>query len=193
MNKCGTRRVTTEHPAAPACRVSAARSVRVGLAALALAAGATCAATSAQAADLCNNTNGGGVLNGPNSHRTPCTLTQPAHITQLITYHWNNGNGATPGTIMLFDPSTGVQYGPFAATGSSGQGGAPNVNWVANVNLTVPAGAYQVIDSDPPTWSWNSASGNYGFAKVEGDYTGSSSATSRGGAALGGPPPPPPP
>lgn len=128
-------------------------------------------AGAAQAGDLCNNTNGAGVMNNPASHRTPCNITQTSHITQLITYHWNNGRGARPGTILLFNPSTGQQFGPFPAIGTSGQGGAPNVNWIANVNITVPAGAYQVIDSDPSTWSWNAASGGNGFARVEGDHT----------------------
>ncbi|MDE2134184.1 MAG: hypothetical protein KGM97_08395 [Alphaproteobacteria bacterium] len=149
-----------------AARMAGRAAVAVGLAA--------CAAlfvASAHAADLCNNTNTGGVLNNPSSHRTPCNLGQPAHITQLVTYHWNNGMGARPGTILLFSPNTGNQWGPFPASGSSGQGGKANVNWTANVNISVPAGLYQVIDSDPSTWSWNSTSGGYGFAIVSGNYT----------------------
>ncbi len=126
-------------------------------------------ATPAYAVDLCNNTNGNAVQNNPASHRTPCHLSAPAHITQLVTYHWNNGQGAKPGTIMFFQPSTGIQFGPFAATGSPGQGGAPNVNWVADVNIVVPPGDYQVIDSEFATWSWNAGSQNNGFAIVRGD------------------------
>jgi hypothetical protein len=129
-------------------------------------------AGSAAAADLCSNMNTAGVLNNPPSHRTPCALKSAAHITQLITYHWNGGKGAKPGTILLFNPNTGMQYGPYPASGSSGQGGAPNVNWTANVNLNLPAGSYQIIDSDFATWSWNQGSGGDGFAKAEGDYTG---------------------
>jgi hypothetical protein len=140
-----------------------AGALALGLAAL--------AAGAAFAGDLCNNTNGNGVLNNPQNHRTPCVISKAANITQLITYHWNNGQGAKPGTILLFNPNTGQQWGPFTASGSSGQGSAPNVNWTANVNLNVPAGSYQIIDSDPATWSWNPASGGYGFAKAEGAFT----------------------
>ena len=55
--------------------------------------------------------------------------------------------------------------------GSSGQGGAKNVNWTA----TVPAGQTVVIngrlsciDSDQGSWSTNPASGGKGFCDVEG-------------------------
>jgi hypothetical protein len=137
-------------------------------AAAALAALTALAAEAAHAGDLCNTTNALAVASNPASHRTPCNLSGPAAVTQLITYHWNNGRGAAPGTISLINASTGQTYGPFRATGSSGQGGAPNVNWTANVNLSLPAGQYQVVDSDPATWSWNGASGGYGFARVEG-------------------------
>src|SRR5579863_8264499 len=160
---------------------SGARALaKAGAAALGLALGAGLLGASAQAADLCNNTNGGGVVNHPSNAQAPCVLGQSAQITQLITYHWNNGQGARPGTLALVNLATGQQYGPFAAGGSSGQGGAANVNWIANVNFTVPAGRYAVVDSDPNTWSWNQASGGYGFIRVEGAYVAS-------------PPPPPPP
>lgn len=119
---------------------------------------------------LCDNTNTLSVDNGPPSRTSPCVLRQGAHITQLVTYHWNHGRGATPGTIMFLNPMTGEQHGPFAATGSAGQAGAANVNWTANVNLVVPAGGWQVIDSDADTWSWNDESGNHGFVVVFGDW-----------------------
>ena len=143
---------------------------RIGLAA-GIAALSALAVQTAHAGDLCNTTNTLGVVSNPASHRTPCNLLGPATVTQLITYHWNNGRGANPGAISLVNASTGQTYGPFRATGSSGQAGAPNVNWTANVNLSLPAGQYQVVDSDPATWSWNGASGGYGFARVEGTMT----------------------
>jgi hypothetical protein len=139
----------------------------------------------ASAADLCNNTNTAAVVNAPHAPYTHCVLTGPAHLTGLYTYHWNGGHGAKPGAIMLESASTGFHYGPFAAAGSSGAGGAPNVNWTASLSLDVPAGTYLVMDSDVPTWSWNGASGGFGFIKVEGTYTGAAGAT-------GGPLPPPP-
>jgi len=156
--------------------------LRGAAAAVGLAVCAGMLAAGAQAADLCNNTNTQAVRNNPSSHRTPCSLTRPAHITELVTYHWNNRLGAKPGTIMLFNPATGVQYGPFNAVGSPGQGGAPDVNWTSNVDIVVPAGNYQVIDSNFATWSWNSASKNFGFAIVRGDYAGGPSSGGGGSA-----------
>ncbi|HLX22347.1 MAG TPA: hypothetical protein VKR38_03285 [Usitatibacter sp.] len=121
---------------------------------------------SATADDLFNNTNTGGVLNGG---APPTFLNgQNVHVGQIETYHWNNGRGANPGTISIKSLG-GQSYGPFKATGSSGQGGAPNVNWVANVNLTLPIGTYQVIDSDPATWSQNAATHGLGFAILRGE------------------------
>jgi hypothetical protein len=120
----------------------------------------------AQVRDLYNNTNIDGVNNGP-ARGPQFALNAPARITQIVTYHWNFGRGARPGTVALRS-SNGQIFGPFAAIGTSGQGGAPNVNWVANINVTIPAGSYTVLDSDPNTWSSNSRSGFQGFAIVRG-------------------------
>ena len=122
---------------------------------------------SAQTRDLFNDTNIYGVLNGP-YYPTQFTLSSPATITQLITYHWYFGRGATPGNIRLVNNQSGQAFGPFAAVGTSGQGGAPNVNWIATVNVPVPAGTYTVLDSSPSTWSHNAQSGYRGFAIVRG-------------------------
>ncbi|MFI4974867.1 MAG: hypothetical protein ACHP84_10045, partial [Caulobacterales bacterium] len=116
---------------------------------------------------LCDNTNTLAVLNGPPVNRTPCTLSQEAHITLLYTYHWNNGAGSMPSwprTILLRNKGSSNDYGPYAVTGSAR-------DWTANVNIYVPAGSYEVIDSDPRTWSYNGASNNYGFVRVDGAYT----------------------
>jgi hypothetical protein len=122
----------------------------------------------AASGDLFNNYNIYGVANGPPT-QTTFTLTSTAQITELDTYHWNNGQGATPGSIELY--GHGQVYGPFATVGSSGQGGAPNVNWSANVNLTLPGGTYTVYDSSPSTWSYNSPSQDMGFTIVRGTLT----------------------
>ena len=136
----------------------------------------TAGVSAAQAADLCNNTNTGGVLNGPPGVAT-CNLTAASHITQIVTYHWNNGRGSPGGTITL--RNSAQQNFTFPVQTSSGQNNAPNVNWVANVNLNLPAGQYMVLDSDPATRSWNpQVSGQAGFTIIRGDYT--------------APPPPPP-
>jgi hypothetical protein len=145
---------------------------------LALAGTAAFISLPAAAVDLFNNTNTGGVQNGA-SVPTWINAT-PVHVGQLETYHWNNGRGATPGSITIKSLG-GQSYGPFKATGSAGQGGAPNVNWVANVDVTLPLGTYQIIDSDPTTWSQNAQTRGIGFAIVRGDRV-----------AAGTPVPPPP-
>ena len=139
------------------------------IARLLAAAGATLFLTSAAgAADLFNNTNTGGVGNRPTA-QTIFLTPGSVHITQLVTYHWNNGKGAKPGTIALKSLS-GPVYGPYPAKGSSGQNNAPNVNWTADVNITVPIGTYEVVDSDPATWSQNAQSRGAGFAIIRGDH-----------------------
>lgn len=87
-------------------------------------------------------------------------------ITKIQTYHWNDavGNGST-GTISL-KAADGKVYGPWDTVGLDGQGGVPNAYWAATPNVTVPAGNYTVIDSDPSTWSQNADSGGVGFAIV---------------------------
>ncbi len=118
------------------------------------------------AMDLFNNSNSAGVANHP-TNPTLFTLHAPASISELVSYHWNNGRGARPGTIGLRS-QTGQAFGPFAARGVAGQGGAPNVNWVATPNATLPAGTYTVLDSDPGTWSHNPQSFSRGFVIVRG-------------------------
>ena len=120
----------------------------------------------AQSADLFNNTNGDGVTNGPRGN-PQFTLSSTTRITQLVTYHWNFGRGARPGSISLRSVNGNV-FGPFRATGTAGQGGAANVNWIANINVVIPAGEYSVFDSDPSTWSNNARSRFQGFAIVRG-------------------------
>jgi hypothetical protein len=136
-----------------------------------LATGVFLISTSATAgaADLCNNTNAGAVQNQPTARNMACTFTTGVHITQIVTYHWNGGRGKPPGTLGLKSNATGHVYGPYAATGSSGSGGAPNVNWTANVNFCVPAGGYLILDSDFATWSMNLQSAYRGFVIVRGD------------------------
>jgi hypothetical protein len=110
--------------------------------------------------------NTGNVANGP-TRPTTFTLAKPTRITKITTYHWNNGKGATPGTIALRS-STGQVYGPWQASGTPGMGGVPNVHWVVTPDITLPAGTYTVIDSDPASWSHNPQSGNAGMAWADG-------------------------
>lgn len=117
---------------------------------------------------LFDNSNGGGVLGGG---KPPNFLTKGVSycVMQLITYHWNNGLGKTPGTIGLVG-ANGSKVGTWAAKGSSGQGGAKNVNWTATVSTTskpvVINGGYSCVDSDPATWSQDSQTHGTGFCQV---------------------------
>lgn len=134
-----------------------------------VAALALLAPVAAGAATLFNNTNGQAVSNNP-SVATTFEPTCNAHVSQLVTYHWNGGRGSAPGTISLRSNATGQTYGPFPAQGSAGQNNAPNVNWTANVSIDLPGGAtYVVEDSDKATWSTNFGSGNRGFAEIVGE------------------------
>lgn len=115
-----------------------------------------------------DNSNGGGVLGGGR----PPSFTTKGHsycVVQLITYHWNNAHGSKPGTIGLggINQST---VGKWKATGSSGQGGAPNVNWTANVATSpkpvVINGVYSCLDSNGATWSQDAQTHGTGFCQV---------------------------
>ncbi len=124
-----------------------------------------------------NNGNVYGVSNGPTSP-TRFTTNRPFVVTYIQTYHWNNGRGTSrPGTIAL-KASNGTTYGPYQARGTPGQGGVPNANWEIKPNVTIPAGTYTIIDSDPGTWSQNSQSGGRGFAVLKGYFAQSGSTNS---------------
>lgn len=113
-----------------------------------------------------DSVNGSGVGNQPTAPAT-FNFRQPHVITSIMTYHWNDGRGTRAGTIALRD-AAGRLFGPWAVAGSPGQGGVPNAVWIATPNVTLPAGEYTIIDSEPSTWSQNSASGNRGMSAVKG-------------------------
>jgi PKD repeat protein len=129
---------------------------------------------------LFDNSNGGGVLNGG---KPPGFNTNGKAycVVSITTYHWNNGQGKAPGTIGLTGSST---VGPFAAKGSAGQGGAPNVNWTATAPAGKPAvidGTYSCQDSDPASWSQNQQTGGKGFCIVYGTNAVKTSGSSAAG------------
>ena len=122
-------------------------------------------AKGAQPVRVFYNGNVGGVANGG---RPPqFTLGSPTRITYIMTYHWNNARGRRPGTIALVSAS-GVTYGPWQATGQPGQGGVPDAYWIANPNVVLPSGVYQVVDSDPATWAQNGESLGLGMVEIKG-------------------------
>ena len=124
---------------------------------------------------LFDNFNAAGVVQNPNGPTNPTTFTLPSTsvITQMATYHWNGGAGATPGTIALqlqFPGGFIPIFGPFPTVGVTGQNNVANAAWATspNPNVIVPAGTYTVVDSGPATWSYNSGSNNAGFTRVWG-------------------------
>jgi tetratricopeptide (TPR) repeat protein len=117
-------------------------------------------------AELFSSMNIYGVGNRPTANAT-FSLPRPYVITMVMTYHWNDGRGTRVGTIGLRDAG-GRLYGPWSVSGSPGQGGVPNANWTATPNVTLPAGTYAIVDSEPATWSQNAQSGGRGMAIVKG-------------------------
>src|SRR4029077_7765634 len=126
------------------------------------------AVCSGNVTQLFNNWNIGVVSNGglPPTFVTPGT--GPYCLTEIDTYHWNNGLGATPGSISI--NRDGVPVGSWQATGSAGSNGNPNENWSVQFGLGGPVlqGPYTCGDSDHPTWAQNGASGGLGFCKLFG-------------------------
>jgi hypothetical protein len=112
-----------------------------------------------------DNWNTGGVENEGESPTV--VFATPVRVTGISTYHFNNGTGATPGTVSL-KAADGTAYGPWQCTGAEAQGGVANGSWVASPNTLVPAGSYVVIDSDPLSWSQNAESGGKGFTSITG-------------------------
>jgi hypothetical protein len=123
--------------------------------------------TYAPSVQLAGDSNIDGVGNGGTPFQFE--LTRPAEIDQLVTYHWNSGKGSKPGAIAIQSVKAPFPVREtFSAQGTSGTDNAPNVNWIANMSLTLPPGEYEVVDSDPATWSQNAQSGGKGFATVYG-------------------------
>ena len=147
---------------------------------LTFAVGAVVALAWPALANTNTNSNVYGVSNGGKPPEFLVAGTE--HIDTLSTYHWNGGKGEAPGTISIRTLG-GQTLGTWAAQGSSGQGGAKNVNWTVHPNINLTTGAYQVVDSSPATWSQNQQSGGFGFFTL--DYTIVSPSKT--------PPPPPPP
>lgn len=119
---------------------------------------------------LFTNTNPDGVTPGATVPAT-FTVTTPIHALVVATYHYVTPNGVpTTGQVSLQGPD-GKTYGPWPTTGSDGQGGIANAVWSADVDLTLSAGTYTVIDSDPATWSANKGTGGAGMFWINGDAT----------------------
>lgn len=123
-------------------------------------------ATKREPVVLYDSGNPQGVLNGP-PEKCRINLSH-VHLSGVSTYHYNSARGAPPGTISLLHEDSGRLYGPWAATGSPGQGGVPNAFWTVRPEIDLPNGVYEVIVSDPASWSYNQQSDNAGFVTVTG-------------------------
>lgn len=128
---------------------------------------------------LFDNGNPGAVQNRP-TRPTVFRLDQPTRITSITTYHWNGGSGSSAGSVALRSDS-GEVFGPWPVRVNE------RVYWVAQPDLTVPPGAYTVLDSSPATWSQNAGSGGAGMAWVEGYATRASREGTRERAAQSAP------
>lgn len=116
---------------------------------------------------LFDNSNGNLVANGATGGPKVSTSGKTYCLVSMRTYHWNDGKGAAPGRIGLLGGAGDV--GPFPAQGTSGQGGAQNVNWIYVPDPPAKQllnGDYTCYDSDRTTWSQNDASGRLGFCVV---------------------------
>lgn len=118
--------------------------------------------------ELYNNWTRDAVTNGATSP-TISTNGKAYCLVEIATYHWNNGNGTSAGTLALLGRSRSStrELGPYPAQPTNGK--AQNVNLVTTV-LTTPTpviidGSYTVKDSEPHTWS-RDASGGWGFVRI---------------------------
>ena len=101
------------------------------------------------------------VSNGPKQSTVFTVGSDGLFLQAIRTYHYNKGNGATPGTITIKKGSKTI--GVYQANGNTG-------NSFRDVfpNIYLDAGTYTIIDSGKSTWSYNADSGNAGFAIVYG-------------------------
>ena len=107
------------------------------------------------------------VKNKPDYYPNFRTGDKPLLLQAVTTYHWNNGRGAAPGSISLYDWDNQL-IGAWDAT-SRGGSGAENVYWDVFPNIVLEAGKrYYIMDSDFQTWSWNDQSDRTGFFEVRG-------------------------
>lgn len=92
-----------------------------------------------------------------NPGTTLVTIPQDVYITEISTYHWCDG-GQPAGTHSLYNLNSFLMYGPFSGT-------TDFRFWVSYPNTYVPAGNYEVIDSEPSTWSHTHSGG---FVRISG-------------------------
>ena len=119
------------------------------------------AVTATSETEIYNNGNVAGVINNPTGGPTTFTITGNYKVTLITDYHWNNGKGASAGTIGLKDTG-GKVVGTWPVTVRSG------VYWDVTPQIIIGPGTYTVVDSDPSTWAQNSQSKNQGITDIKG-------------------------
>lgn len=93
------------------------------------------------------------------------TLSAPHRIEQVMTYHY--GAKRRPGSISLRHEN-GTVHGPWRAAGAVGQGNVRDAYWWVQPLAVIPAGRYEVIDSDPRSWAWEAQTNGAGIFQVWG-------------------------
>ncbi len=114
-----------------------------------------------------NNWNMGSAENSPSCNPS-FTISEPYMITYVDTYHWNYGKGTEEGGIITIRCNDDMMEYTWPVETKPGQGGVPNAWWIIHPNWAIPAGTYEIVDSDTDTWSQNSESKGCGFSRVEG-------------------------
>ena len=103
-----------------------------------------------------NSWNGDGTFNDPSILPT-FTTSQPWFISEVFDYHFNYGMGQDPvpinGWIGIYDLSTGSFVIQESAVGEIDSFGVLS-GWQIYPNAWLPPGSYEVVDSDPLTWSY---------------------------------------
>ena len=91
---------------------------------------------------------------------------EPIQLERITTYHWNNGEGAEPGTVSIYLGDALLSSWP--AVGRSAYG-TENAYWDAAVNIILmPGYTYSFRLSDEDSWSYNAASDNCGMIELYG-------------------------
>ena len=98
------------------------------------------------------------------------TLYDSRKIDRIQTFHWNNGQGAAPGSIAIQTKDKRL-LGPWKAKGIKDEAGLDNAYWEAEPGIELDAGTYTVLDSDPATWARNPSQGNAGIFKIFGQQS----------------------
>lgn len=98
---------------------------------------------------------------------TKIKFNSPTVVTRIITFHYNNGNGAPAGTIML-EGKKKETGGPWQARNAPDSEGNPNGKWIVEPNARMEPGTYKIVVSDEKSWSFNAQSGRRGMVIVEG-------------------------